>query len=45
MRTAKSQEFDVLTREPKPINTDGDIVTETPAHFRIRPGAVTVFAP
>ena len=45
VRTAKSQEFDVRTREPKPINTDGDIVTQTPAHFRIRPGAVTVFAP
>jgi YegS/Rv2252/BmrU family lipid kinase len=45
VRTAKSTEFDVVTREPKPINTDGDIVTQTPAHFRIRPGAVTVFAP
>lgn len=45
VRTAKSTEFDIRTREPKPINTDGDIVTQTPAHFRIQPGAVTVFAP
>ena len=45
VRTAKSTEFDIRTREPKPINTDGDIVTQTPAHFKIRPAAVTVFAP
>lgn len=45
VRTAKSTEFDIRTREPMPINTDGDIVTETPAHFVIRPSAVTVFSP
>jgi len=45
VRTSKSTEFDIRTREPKPINTDGDIVTQTPAHFKIRPAAVTVFAP
>jgi diacylglycerol kinase family enzyme len=27
------------------VNADGEIVTSTPAHFRISPGAVTVFAP
>ena len=45
VRTAKSTEFDIRTREPMAINTDGDLVTQTPAHFVIRPGAVTVFAP
>lgn len=45
VRTSKSTEFDISTREPREINTDGDIVTQTPAHFIIRPGAVTVFAP
>lgn len=45
VRTSKSTEFDIRTREPREINTDGDIVTETPAHFIIRPGAITVFAP
>lgn len=45
VRTAKSTEFDIRTREPKAINTDGDIVTQTPAHFRIMPGAVRVFVP
>jgi YegS/Rv2252/BmrU family lipid kinase len=45
VRTAKSTEFDIRTREPMPINTDGDLVTQTPAHFVIRPSAVTVFSP
>lgn len=45
VRTAKSTEFDIRTKEPMPINTDGDIVTHTPAHFIIRPSAVTVFSP
>jgi diacylglycerol kinase (ATP) len=45
VRTAKSTEFDIRTSEPMPINTDGDIVTQTPAHFLIRPAAVTVFSP
>lgn len=45
VRTVKCTEFDIRTRKPKPINTDGDIVTVTPAHFLIRPAAVEVFAP
>lgn len=45
VRTDKSVEFDIRTKRPMPVNTDGDIVTETPAHFLIRPGAVEVFAP
>ncbi|KFC61270.1 Transcription regulator (Contains diacylglycerol kinase catalytic domain) [Devosia sp. LC5] len=45
VRTSKSTEFDIRTREPREINTDGDIVTQTPAHFIIRPGAIAVFAP
>ncbi len=45
VRTAKSTEFDIRTREPMPVNTDGDLVTETPAHFVIRPSAITVFSP
>jgi len=45
VRTARCVEFDIRTRKPRPVNLDGDIVTETPAHFRIRPGAITVFAP
>ncbi|MBM6595000.1 lipid kinase [Microvirga pudoricolor] len=45
VRAVRAQEFDIRTRRPKPINADGEIVTHTPAHFSIRPGAVTVFAP
>ncbi|MFN4209034.1 MAG: lipid kinase [Devosia sp.] len=45
VRTAKSTVFDIRTKQPMAINTDGDIVTQTPAHFVIRPSAVTVFSP
>jgi len=45
VRTAKSTEFDIRTETPMPINTDGDLVTETPAHFLIRPHAISIFAP
>ena len=27
------------------VNTDGEIATETPAHFKIIPQAISVFAP
>ena len=43
--TAKCTDFWVRTDEPMPINTDGDLITETPAHFVVRPDAVAVFAP
>ena len=43
--TAKCVEFDIRTRRPRPINADGDIVTETPAHFKVHAAAVEVFAP
>src|SRR5919107_3060411 len=45
VRAIRAQEFDIRTRRPRPINADGEIVTQTPAHFSIRPAAVTVFAP
>jgi diacylglycerol kinase family enzyme len=45
VRTVKDTEFDIRTRKPRPVNADGDIVTTTPAHFVIRPSAITVFAP
>jgi YegS/Rv2252/BmrU family lipid kinase len=45
VRSIQAREFDIRTRKPKPINADGEIVTRTPAHFSIRPAAVTVFAP
>jgi YegS/Rv2252/BmrU family lipid kinase len=45
VRAVRAKEFDIRTRKPKPVNADGEIVTQTPAHFSIRPSAVTVFAP
>jgi diacylglycerol kinase (ATP) len=45
VRAIRAREFDIRTRRPRPINADGEIVTETPAHVTIRPGAVTVYAP
>jgi YegS/Rv2252/BmrU family lipid kinase len=45
VRTAKCVEFEIATRRPMPINTEGEIVTATPAHFRVMPRAVSVFAP
>lgn len=45
VRAVRAREFDIRTRKPKPVNADGEIVTQTPAHFSIRPSAVTVFAP
>lgn len=38
-------EFEVDTGKPMPINTDGEILTETPATFRIHPGALQVKVP
>ncbi|HZH08974.1 MAG TPA: lipid kinase [Microvirga sp.] len=45
VRAIRAREFDIRTRRPRPINADGEIVTQTPAHFSIKPSAVTVFAP
>jgi YegS/Rv2252/BmrU family lipid kinase len=45
VRTARCVEFDIVTRRPMPVNTDGEIVTSTPAHFKVHPKAISVFAP
>jgi YegS/Rv2252/BmrU family lipid kinase len=41
----EGQEFYVQTRRPRSINTDGEITTVTPAHFRVLPRALRVFTP
>ncbi len=38
-------EFRVTTHRPMPINTDGELLTETPATFRVLPKALTVKVP
>ncbi|OUL20897.1 lipid kinase [Nostoc sp. 106C] len=45
VRALQGQEMEVYTRKPRPINTDGEITTYTPAHFHVIPKAVTVFVP
>lgn len=45
VRTARCEQFDVTTKLPQPINTDGEIVTATPATFRVHPEAIAVYAP
>jgi YegS/Rv2252/BmrU family lipid kinase len=45
VRTARCVEFEIETKRPMPVNTDGEIVTSTPAKFIVHPGAITVFAP
>ena len=45
VRTARGTEFEISTRGPRPVNADGELITETPAHFKCHPEAVTVFVP
>ncbi|MGI6855268.1 lipid kinase [Mesorhizobium sp. 1B3] len=45
VRTARCVEFDIATKKPMPVNTDGEIVTSTPAHFKVHPKAISIFAP
>jgi YegS/Rv2252/BmrU family lipid kinase len=35
----------IETVKPMPVNTDGEVTTETPAEFSVLPGALEVFAP
>jgi len=43
--TLEGKEFEIYTRKPYPINADGEIVTQTPAKFRLVPKALTVLVP
>ena len=45
VRTARCIEFDVETDNEMAVNADGEIVTSTPAHFKVLPKAIAVFAP
>lgn len=45
VRTARSDSVEIETARPLPVNVDGDIVTSTPARFRLHRRAVTVFVP
>jgi diacylglycerol kinase (ATP) len=45
VRALHGREFYISTRRPRPINTDGEITTVTPAHFRVIPNVLPVFVP
>lgn len=45
VRAFSATDLVIRTKRPHDINADGEIVSETPATFRIRARAVTVFAP
>jgi YegS/Rv2252/BmrU family lipid kinase len=45
VRSLQGKEFDIYTRKAHPINADGEIVTYTPAKFRLIPKAMEVFVP
>lgn len=43
--TLQGKQFDIRTRRPKPVNADGEIVTRTPATFKVLPKAIEVIVP
>ncbi len=45
VRSLSGEEIEVYTRKPRPINTDGEITTYTPAHFRVIPKSLAVLVP
>jgi YegS/Rv2252/BmrU family lipid kinase len=45
VRTARGAVFEILTRKPRPVNADGELVTHTPAVFTQRRGSVSVYVP
>jgi diacylglycerol kinase (ATP) len=45
VRAFHTQEIRLATRKPRPVNTDGELTTHTPAHFKVVPKVLRVFAP
>lgn len=45
VRAFRTTALELRTRKPRPVNTDGELTTWTPAVFRLRPAALRVFAP
>lgn len=45
VRTGRADVVELVTRIPRQVSADGEIVTVTPARFSVLPGAVSVFAP
>jgi YegS/Rv2252/BmrU family lipid kinase len=45
VRGLRDNQFEIHTRHPRPVNADGEIVTQTPATFRLLPKALEVIIP
>jgi len=45
VRAFATTELVVKTSRPRPVNTDGELTTWTPAHFKILESAIHVYAP
>ena len=45
VRAFKTTEVRLTTRKPRPVNTDGELTTWTPAHFKVVPKVLRIFAP
>jgi YegS/Rv2252/BmrU family lipid kinase len=45
VRAVRDTHFEIRTRHPRPVNADGEIVSETPAIIRILPKALEVIVP
>ncbi|WP_147078246.1 lipid kinase [Methylobacterium haplocladii] len=45
VRAFSTTEIVLKTKKPRPVNTDGELATHTPAHFKVLPKAVRIFAP
>jgi YegS/Rv2252/BmrU family lipid kinase len=45
IHTLQGQDIEIVTRKPRPIDTDGELTTHTPASFRVLPHALRVFVP
>jgi diacylglycerol kinase (ATP) len=41
----RGQNFQVSTRRPMRVNTDGELTTTTPAQFSVKPKALPVLVP
>ncbi len=45
VKLMSGQDIVVRTRHPYPVDTDGELTTRTPAHFRVAADALPVFVP
>lgn len=45
VHSQQGRSFTIITSRPRPINTDGEITTTTPAHFKVHPKALRILLP